>query len=256
MLALFANEEHIKKVRDNPKAMHWSQSTLEKVTDAEILSEGIDYILTKTRFLAPVMIRPSPYRTEYLGETFRTITQAEQDARSGDGEAYWTEIVKQSKESMRLNYGKNGVLHEDYTLWWSGKEARVFVNLRHYPKGSFFVDLIIASLEIGDRDLENLSEVSRGSIRDGFSYALKPKQRTMTLDEMIGNNRMETVILIKPEGELRYKISSLNDIDNLNYAGVSGTEKVRMDFLNEVALQNRLLFFKMILDECSVHYRR
>ncbi|MBS3096921.1 hypothetical protein J4480_05800 [Candidatus Woesearchaeota archaeon] len=256
MLAFFVGDERIKQVKNNPRAMHWSQSYLEEVTDAEVLSENHDYVLTRTKFLAPVMIKPSPFRTEEIGETFRFITQTKQNAHSDDGKLYWAKIIGLAKQAIEHNYGERCALHEDYTLRVRDNLSRAFVNLRVYPEENFLMDMIAASVELMTNPSEYTMEASRNSLRNGWwDPRLKKEKRTRTLDEMIESNRADEIELTRNGKKSIVRISSLSDINSLCYDGVVGMEEVKTNYLGEVALQSTFLLFKTKLIECSVPYR-
>ena len=262
MIDSLIDMELIEKVKENPGDMHWSQSPLEKVTDAKVLLDGRYFVLTRTDFLAPKLVQHSTWRTESIGETYR------RGFEESDNLASFQDITRWFYQLMLPeNYQSGDFPHADYTLRLCNPKNKAFVNLRIFPEGSYLVDLI---------DVEvTLPNIDGNAFRGGgnCSYhgdeedndSLKPEERTKTLDQLAKVNRMRQgdIVIQTPEGEYEGKFGENSFVNYDDFSTLHSFDidervigKIHSADLSERYVQRALVIFKRLLEECGIPYRK
>jgi hypothetical protein len=249
----------LRKIAESPKENHWSQSPLEKVTNATVLLDRDYFVLVKTEFSAPHLIRHATWRTEHVGGANKEIFRLHHNLDNYNRIERWfyTDILPESYGSYTP--------HQDYTLWISNNAGKAVVNLRQYPAGSYLLDLIDAYV--------NWHGVIRGGVSSysgdaEYNDTLTHLERTQTLDDLIKQNRMRSasVHVLTKEGEFEGRFEndadSMTLVDYRNFTIKSGSDfdfslmdKLHSADKSEIALQGLLSFFKTLLEEYSVPFR-
>lgn len=263
MLTDFISDHMVRTAQAAPMQAHWSQSPFERVVDSAVLTgTASGPTLVRTNFLAPKIVGKTLWHTEDVGITAMEVY------RLSDNLVSYNRIFNWFHQAFPQAYHKGEFPHSDYTMWISGKKIRAFANLRQYPEGSYFVDMIRAEVSILGPMLE---EVSGGAINSyiGSQHDLPsflPHQRTRQLPELIKFRKtMEKRFMIQsPEGEFPvapFEIEGWfepcydmppesNPFDDNPY------ERIKLAMQGEKMLQKILDVFKLYLDNLRVEYRK
>lgn len=291
----------MEKVRKDPKHNHWSQSPLEKVTDAKILLDDNNLVLVKTTFSAPKPINHITWGTEFVGKTnidyeieyfsthfdhkksmekIRNILGKDAISLTPPGaEAQVQMRLRWANEEFKRSYSKGEFPHTDYTLWICNQRINSFVNMRLFPEESFLTDRIKAEIKLFD-ELGNpivdssghpISNYSKDSYfsRDGTDENLCPEERTLTLDQLIKENRIRegSIILMDNGTEYEGKFMGKGKLSDFKSAdGISSIpsfelpdriiELFTVGDLKERYLNKVLIILKNYLEECNISYRK
>lgn len=253
----------ITKTRLSPKDFHWPQSLFEKVIDAQILLDGGDFLLVKTEFFAPKLIKHSSWRTECVGDTYRRIFESVDNSKSFEDISRWFNTIM-----LPENYEPGKFSHQDYTLQISNRKNAAFVNLRKYPQGSYLIDLINAEVTIYD----TMGNIANGGAVSSYTggeenESLSLEKRTKTLEQLSKQNRLRqskiVIQAIDGEYEAPFETGKMTFVNYENLSTLQSfdvsedvTGKIHAADLSEMALQRVLNNFKYLLEECSVEYRK
>lgn len=299
MVMEWINPEFIRNVIENPVGSHWSQSHLERVTDAQVLLSGTDFVLTKTAYKAPRQMRHATYGTHFLGETNRremlrhfsedfidSRAELQRSLKGVGRRLHFSPInpveqveryMRWAQEEIAKSYENGEFPHIDYTLWLRRPTIHAFVNLRVFPEDSYLVDRIFAEVRVFDKDGKPLSDkqgfpisdYSNDSYSSGSHETLRPEQRTKTLEALALENRLRgaDVVIMDDGEEFIGKIQGNGQLGT--FANADGIrvlygfelpeniiEMFAIGDVKERYLQKVLSFFRIMLDEVGVKYRR
>lgn len=255
---------NLTKIREKPKDNHWSQSPLEKVTDARVLLDRDYFVLTKTEFLAPKLIKHATWKTEYVGKTHKRIFELCDNSGSYKDIVRWFYTIM-----LPESYEQGDFPHQDYTFYVHNPRTTAFVNLREFPQESYLVDIIDAEVTLYDSfgNIINGGAVSSYQSEAKEDDSLLPMERTITLEQLSKQNRLRQgkIVVQTSDGEYETPFEegqmtfvNYSDLSTLHSFDIGGDvmDRVHAADLSEIALQRVLTSFKYLLEECCVNYRK
>ncbi len=248
--------DRIQHIARDPQRAHWTQSPYEIVTCASLIFHSPYMVLAHTEFDAPKLVRRTSWTTDAIG-----VSQREQFAKYNNLRSF-ANIVRWFHEEFDQNYIPGAFPHKDYTLWMLSPTANVFINLRQYPEGSFYIDSVLADVELYSAAGERITGGIVSS-KQADAETLPREQRTQTLDALCRQNRIRQGSIVlqtdagKYEGKMGEALLNFATLETLQSFEVDGlTEKINLADLSEQGLQAALLRFKALLDEAGIAYRK
>ncbi|MBI2047372.1 hypothetical protein HYT26_04405 [Candidatus Pacearchaeota archaeon] len=246
----------LREIKESPHKMHWSQSLLEQVTESKVLSQGEEFVLVKTDFLAPKLIKDATWRTDGIGETSKNIFERCNNIKTFKDIVRWFYQI-----TLPESYINGEFPHEDYTLHIRSLENNAFVNLRIFPEGSYLLDLIDAEVEVYGDYFNVIARGATSSYSGGAEEndSKKPEQRTKTLNQLTKQNRIRQGKICIQAKDKEYEMG-FKEFKKLSKAhssdvGTCVIDRVKKADLSECALKEVLTYFKSLLDGCGVGYR-